>query len=516
MDVDASELEPVRTLLVGAGYHDVRLTWERATGSAVLLAGEGGSETLEGPWGGGRLVLESPLLDPVLAALFALLRRDLRPPQEERRARQGASKSHGGIVGQSPGLVQVLDRLDRLAASDLPVLVLGESGTGKELAAKRVHALSPRSQKAFLPINCAELAETLIQSDLFGTVRGAYTGADRDRVGIFESARGGTVFLDEIGDLPASAQGKLLRVLQEGEVRRLGESVARKVDVRVVAATHRDLAAMVDEGAFRQDLYFRLKVATVELPPLRERGRDILEIAEHHLETKRRLQPGLRLTTEAEALLLGHPWPGNVRELINVLDLGATLASDGKLGPEVLELGAPTPAKNEVLGDYHQKVEDFRKDLLVAAIETIGQQPGRSGSPFGSYTPGFVLPGSEISPALELQNDRFPTKLGFSSENDDGQRFFYLCALDKRKPLGWNTFSGWVLCKSFFEEPLFERAITKNGLAMTRATKATEQRPPKQPGRGRRPVTKTTHGTRRHRPTFKRSSSWSRSAREWG
>ena len=372
--VESSEagLASIRTLLEGAGYHDVRLSWERAGDRRVLLAGEGGSEILEGAWGGGSLVLESPLMDPVLSALFALLRRDLRPPRMEGGDRRSAAAGDGGIVGRSQVMVQLLDRLDRLAASELPVLVLGESGTGKELAARRVHDQSARAPKPYLPVNCAAFAESLIQSDLFGAVRGAYTGADRDRIGYFESARGGTVFLDEIGDLPASAQGKLLRVLQEGEIRRLGESVARKVDVRVVAATHRDLAAMVDEGTFRQDLYFRLKVATVELPPLRDRGRDVLEIAEHHLEEKRRLAPNLRLTSEAEGLLLAHTWPGNVRELINVLDLGATLASDGQIGPEILELGAPTPAATEVLGDYHQKVEDFRKGLLVAALKQSG------------------------------------------------------------------------------------------------------------------------------------------------
>ncbi len=174
------------------------------------------------------------------------------PPPPERSA--------GDLVGESPALLAALDRLDRLAPGKLPVLILGESGTGKELAARRLHRRSPRAARPFVAVNCAALSETLLLSDLFGHARGAFTGADRDRKGVFETAHGGTVLLDEIGDLPLAAQGLLLRVLQEGEIRRLGESEARRVDVRVLAATHRDLAAMIEEGSFRRDLYFRLRV----------------------------------------------------------------------------------------------------------------------------------------------------------------------------------------------------------------------------------------------------------------
>ncbi|MDX1643063.1 MAG: sigma 54-interacting transcriptional regulator, partial [Thermoanaerobaculia bacterium] len=222
------------------------------------------------------------------------------------------------ILGRDPVLRSALDRAHRLAGSDLPVLVLGETGTGKELVARAVHVRSGRSGRPFLPLNCAALSPSLLLSDLFGHVRGAFTGADRDRSGLFESARGGTVFLDEIGDLPDEAQGKLLRVLQAGEVRRIGESRSRRVDVRVVAATHRDLGTMVERERFRRDLYFRLGVGTVELPPLRLRGNDVILLAEYFLARAagaRRLELG----RDARRALRRHTWPGNVRELENVI-----------------------------------------------------------------------------------------------------------------------------------------------------------------------------------------------------
>ena len=204
----------------------------------------------------------------------------------------------------------------------------------------------------------------MILADLFGQVRGAFTGADRERKGVFETAHGGTVFLDEIGDLPASAQGMLLRVLQEGEIRRLGESATRRVDVRLLAATHRDLPAMVEQGSFRRDLYFRLRVGCVELPPLRERGDDILRIADRFLAA---LRPPARLTREARARLLSHPWPGNVRELENVLAVAAALAGGEAIGIDQLEL-PPSAGAAPAEGSYHQQVESFRRGLIAQAI----------------------------------------------------------------------------------------------------------------------------------------------------
>ncbi|MEO1083419.1 MAG: sigma-54 factor interaction domain-containing protein, partial [Acidobacteriota bacterium] len=287
---EASGPERDAQLFADAGYPDARVLSRTARGDEVIVDGAGGPATLTYPAAsddepsGPSMVLEAPFIDEIQAALLALI-------DGARTGGSGAiglgattlqSGSHelgDGIIGESPELLDALGRLDRLARSDLAVLILGESGTGKELIAHRVHRQSLRSSDPFLAVNCAAFSESLIQSELFGHVRGAFTGADRDRAGLFESARSGTVFLDEIGDLPLTVQGHLLRVLQEGEVRRVGESTPRKVNARVVAATHQGLAKMVDNGSFRRDLFYRLKVATVELPPLRDRGRDVLLIA---------------------------------------------------------------------------------------------------------------------------------------------------------------------------------------------------------------------------------------------
>jgi transcriptional regulator of acetoin/glycerol metabolism len=259
------------------------------------------------------------------------------------------------------------ERLAKFAASELPMLIGGESGTGKELAARHVHRASRRAGQPFVAVNCAALSETLILSDLFGHARGAFTGADQPRAGYFETARAGTLFLDEIGDLPLVAQGSLLRVLQEGEIRRLGESLPRKVDVRVVAATNRDLETMVEQGSFRQDLYFRLKAATVVLPPLRERGQDVLLLAERFVDEIRARGRDLRLTPEARRALVAHSWPGNVRELKNALAAAAILAEAGAITPEHLDLAPVAAPAGE--GDYHRQVEEFRVRLVRRALE---------------------------------------------------------------------------------------------------------------------------------------------------
>jgi len=351
-------------LFAAAGYPEARLAWRSGDEERTLVEGSGGEEELTSSWGGGELLLQAPLLDAPLRALFAVV---LREPPPATAVPSGAAT---GLVGDSPALRLALRRADRLATGDLPVLVHGETGTGKELVARRVHAASRRAGGPFLPVNCAALSETLLLSDLFGHVRGAFTGADRDRTGVFESARGGTVFLDEVGDLPLHAQGVLLRVLQEREVRRLGESHARRVDVRVIAATHRDLGRRVSEGAFRQDLYYRLRVGHVRLPPLRERGDDVLRLAAHFLA--RRAGPAPRLSAAARGELARHSWPGNVRELENVLEVAAALAEEGEIHPEHLDLAGAARPLEAAAGDYHQRVEDFRRRLVEEALAAAG------------------------------------------------------------------------------------------------------------------------------------------------
>jgi DNA-binding NtrC family response regulator/tetratricopeptide (TPR) repeat protein len=364
---DPGEPEALATLLAGAGHPGAELTLTTMEEMRTLVAGPGGPVELAVDLEAGRLALRAAAEDDALRTVFALAVRDLgRSASASPVAALHAEPPAGGLVGESPVLRAALARIARLAPGDLPVLILGESGTGKELAARQLHRASARSSGPFLALNCAALSETLLLSDLFGHARGAFTGADRDRRGVFESAHGGTVLLDEIGDLPLPAQGLLLRVLQEGEIRRLGESEARRVNVRVLAATHRDLSRMVEEGTFRRDLYFRLRVGCVELPPLRDRGDDVLRLAEHFLIKLRGSRSGkvARLSSAASSCLQGHRWPGNVRELQNVLALAVALAGDGPIEPGHLELPA---AGDSPRGSYHQQVEAERRRLVGQA-----------------------------------------------------------------------------------------------------------------------------------------------------
>ena len=225
----------------------------------------------------------------------------------------------GGMIGQSAPMLEVRTTLHRYARVDLPVLVTGETGTGKELAARALHDLSARRRSPFIAVNCGALPPGLIQSELFGHERGAFTGAASRRIGLFESANTGTIFLDEIGDLPMDAQANLLRVLQEGTLERVGNSHSTQVDVRVLAATHVDLTEAVEHGRFRRDLYFRLDVLHLDMPPLRERGGDIEILARCFLEEFRSLNPvsARGFDPSARRALLAYPWPGNVRELLN-------------------------------------------------------------------------------------------------------------------------------------------------------------------------------------------------------
>ncbi|WP_016853965.1 sigma-54-dependent transcriptional regulator [Halomonas smyrnensis] len=248
------------------------------------------------------------------------------------------------MIGNCPAMQAVYTRIRKTAPADVTVLIQGESGTGKELVARALHQQSKRAAAPLVCVNCAAIPETLIESELFGHEKGAFTGASAARTGLVEAADGGTLFLDEIGELPLDAQARLLRVLQEGEIRKIGSVETRHVDVRLIAATHRDLHALSRTGGFRLDLYYRLNVMQIDLPPLRDREDDILEIADALLEKacRRHEREGLKLSRAARRMIRDCPWPGNVRELENALERGVILAEGHLIHPDDLGLG-PAP-----------------------------------------------------------------------------------------------------------------------------------------------------------------------------
>ena len=245
------------------------------------------------------------------------------------------------IVGKSVAMQQVFKMVGRVAHSDAPVMITGESGTGKELVARAIHHYSQRSAKAFVAINCAAIPEQLLESELFGHEKGAFTGAVGARVGRFEQSHGGTLFLDEIGDMPLALQGKILRVLQGGEFSRVGGNETLKADVRIVAATNKNLEQEVTKKTFREDLFYRLNVVRIQLPPLRQRTEDVRLLAEYFLQkvAAQKLLPRLQLSEEAVRVLEGHSWPGNVRELENTIQRACVLATADLLTPRDIPLG---------------------------------------------------------------------------------------------------------------------------------------------------------------------------------
>ena len=292
---------------------------------------------------------------------------------EERRRDDGALAVVVGPVGESPLIRDVVLRAERVARASAPVLLLGESGTGKEVFADLIHRLSPRANKPLLRINCAALPDSLLESELFGHARGAFTGAVREREGIFAAAHGGTLFLDEIGEMAPNVQPKLLRVLQQGEVQRVGESGrTTRVDVRVIAATNRDLREAVERGAFRSDLYYRLAVVPIAIPPLREHVEDLPELVAHFL---RRLGAKERFSQDALRAMGRYAWPGNVRELANAVEHAVVLGN----GPE-LQIG-DLPAALQEAEQQRSGALPEEDDGTLEAIEqrTILQALARTG-----------------------------------------------------------------------------------------------------------------------------------------
>ena len=290
--------------------------------------------------------------------------------------RQTPSES-SGIVYASRQMEELLSKASLYAKSDAPVLILGESGVGKELLARYIHRESGRKGK-FVSINCAAIPENLFESELFGYTKGAFTGALSDKPGLFEEADGGTLFLDEVGELPLPLQAKLLRVLQEGEVRRLGSNRAKKVDVKLVAATNRDLKELVSQGKFREDLYYRLNVLTLKIPPLRERPEDITALTGYFLKKfSSKYGKKVEMTPEALEILLSYPFPGNVRELENLIHR-LVITSDGTVKPEDLKdlTDSKSQSPKEITIDFSeplpQKVARLEKMMIEEALKRTG------------------------------------------------------------------------------------------------------------------------------------------------
>jgi len=301
------------------------------------------------------------------------LREQLELERDYLREEVRAARAHGGIIGESAALHTVLEQIELVAPTDANVLIFGESGTGKELVAQAIHEQSGRADAALVRVNCAAVPRDLFESEFFGHVRGAFTGALRDRAGRFELANGGTLFLDEIGEIPLELQGKLLRVLQEGSFERVGEDRTRHVDVRVIAATNRELRSEVEAGRFREDLYYRLAVFPIEMPPLRHRRDDIGRLAATFLTSaaQRLGKPGLRLSTADVRALERRAWPGNVRELQSVIERAAILARGTRLD---LDAALPQAADRS---DARATTPRSAGSAAAVAIETDAERKRR-------------------------------------------------------------------------------------------------------------------------------------------
>jgi Nif-specific regulatory protein len=282
------------------------------------------------------------------------------------------------LIGKSEGIRQVRREVERFAATDLPIHLTGESGVGKELVARAIHATSPRRAASFVAVNCAAMPDTLLESELFGHVRGAFTGADKARRGKLSLADRGTLFLDEVADLSPAAQAKLLRVLEDGEVVPVGSEASSRVDLRVVSASHKDLRRAVAEGRFRQDLYYRLAGAEIAIPALRERGADVIELAETFLARNRQQRPGpTRLSAEAIASMTRYPWPGNVRELRHAIERACAIANGDTIESEDLALRSPamsaaTPVTAGTLASQFAALDVTERRLVEDAMAKAG------------------------------------------------------------------------------------------------------------------------------------------------
>jgi DNA-binding NtrC family response regulator len=316
--------------------------------------------------------------------------------QAGQRAGHGVGKmdvAARGIIGKSPKIVEVYKTLARAAMSTSTVLVNGESGTGKELVARAIHDNGARRSKRFVAVNCGAITESLLESELFGHVKGSFTGAMTDKRGLFEEASGGTLFLDEIGDITPALQIKLLRVLQENEVKPVGSLDSRKVDVRVIAATHHDLETLVKQGKFRDDLFYRLKVISIELPPLRERMEDLPDLVGHFLAkfAERNKKAVSHVSDEAMALLATYSWPGNIRELEHSIERAVAMTNTTILFPEDFppevsrggSVGSSAGVSSDMSGAPGGSLEDLEKAHIVKVLSDVGYNKSKASEVLG-------------------------------------------------------------------------------------------------------------------------------------
>ncbi|RKG75125.1 sigma-54-dependent Fis family transcriptional regulator [Corallococcus terminator] len=326
---------------------------------------------------------ETQCMEGVLGQVTEALRqaeRKLRAKRQSLARVSGVAEDPAGMVARADAMQKVLNLARRSAKVDTTILVTGESGVGKERIARLIHDESGRAHKAFIAVNCAAVTESLLESELFGHAKGAFTGATHDRPGLFEAAHGGTLFLDEVGEVPPAMQAKLLRVLQEREVRRVGENLSRKVDVRVVAATNRELTEEVRLGHFRQDLFYRLRVIELRIPPLRERKEDILPLARMLLaEAGERLGRRVSsLSPDAADQLLRYPWPGNVRELGNAIERAVVLCEGPRVEREDLPEEVRAAPPSMVPTGSPRRLEDMEKEYILAVLAQNGGNRSRT------------------------------------------------------------------------------------------------------------------------------------------
>jgi DNA-binding NtrC family response regulator len=366
------------------------MTGDTALDHAVSAVRHGASDFLIKPF-------SMDALDAALARVQVKRKLSVAPPPGALSATPAQSfraRYAPDVLGSDPSLLRVFNIIERVADSDCSVLITGESGTGKELIARAIHDFSDRRDNTFMAVNCAAIPETLLESELFGHTRGAFTGAQNARVGRFAAADGGTIFLDEIGEMPLGLQAKILRLLQEKEVTPLGESKSKKIDVRVVAATNKDLDEMVRQRSFREDLLYRLNVIPIELPALRHRKSDVPELVRHFMAraNQRRGRKITGIDAKAMELMVSYDWPGNVRQLENTLERMVLLKGEGELGvedlPEKMRAAPARPTSKRSPWeepqlpaegiDLREALEAFESSLIRQALERVGGNKNRA------------------------------------------------------------------------------------------------------------------------------------------